>query len=168
MRKRCNNLARSGLVIWLIISAIIASAGSVNKASSVKPPTSASGTRLLKLTLTAKPNPVNVSGSVQMKLSVENKTGKKISYQTSSGQRFEITAERDGKVVWNWSRGKMFTMAIQSHSFDAGQIQAFSLDWNLSDNNGKKVAPGHYKLAAQLKTMGEKFPAPAPVDLVVK
>ncbi len=70
-----------------------------------------------------------------------------LSYNT--GQRFDIEAVRgDGRVVWRWSSGRVFTQQFSEVILRPGQSQVFRAVWNQRNFQGFLVAPQTISLRA--------------------
>jgi len=118
--------------------------------------------------LTVEPNPVSGQGNVNLAMTLVN-TGKvAVTYQRSSGQRFEITAETVGKQVWKWSNGRFFTAVLESFTLKPGESKRFTANWDLTGDSLERVAPGKYHLRAWLKSVDENSPESLSVILDVK
>jgi hypothetical protein len=105
-----------------------------------------------------------ISTPVKLTFVIENRTQSDMVLRFSSGQQFDFWAEKDGKEVWRWSRGKMFTQALTSTTLRPGEKKTFQGVWNQTTNKGEQVAPGAYDIFAQLTTMGAR---PTPVKASV-
>lgn len=63
----------------------------------------------------------------------------------SSGQQFEIIIRNtDGEEVYRYSYGKFFTMALVYRWIEPGETLNWKYRWDLTNNNGKALAPGKY------------------------
>ncbi|MCC6445207.1 MAG: hypothetical protein IT210_17320 [Armatimonadetes bacterium] len=86
--------------------------------------------------------------TVRIRLTLKNNTESERQITFPSGQRFEITAEREGRKVWQWSHGKMFIMAFGNLRLGPGQSFAAEERWDQKDNDGQPVPQGTYTLSA--------------------
>jgi hypothetical protein len=87
---------------------------------------------------------------VRIRITFKNDTGESRKLLFSSGQRFDIVAERDGRTVWQWSRGRMFTMALGTLTLAPGQSFAAEEVWDQKSSDGQAVRPGQYTLIARM------------------
>lgn len=71
-------------------------------------------------------------------------------FRFSTGQRADFVVESEGKVVWKWSVGKMFTQALGELSLPPLKPVVFVVVWNLTDNEGRRVLPGRYQIRGVL------------------
>lgn len=78
----------------------------------------------------------------------------------STGQRYDLILHRGGSdkgpVVYQWSRGMMFTMMVSSKPLEAGKPFVVSITLpagNGGGRNGLNLKPGPYRLDAVLTTM---------------
>ena len=62
----------------------------------------------------------------------------------SSGQRAEFTAQQDGNIVWQWSEGRMFTMALSTDRIDPGERRSYTGTW-------EDPTPGEYVITGRLE-----------------
>lgn len=98
--------------------------------------------------------------SVKITFIVENPTQQDIAFRFSSGQKYDIWAEKDGNEAWRWSHGRSFTQALTSLTLKPGERRVFEETWSQASNEGRQVSPGAYSIFAQLTTMQ---PSPTPV-----
>jgi hypothetical protein len=89
---------------------------------------------------------------VRMTFKVINTSGKRVTYNFGSGQRYDITATNAaGTQVWSWSHGKLFTQNLASVSIAPGKALVYHAVWNGYDSHRRgPVAPGVYTLNAHL------------------
>lgn len=69
-------------------------------------------------------------GGFVFALTVHNDGNDPISMQFSDAQRVEFTAERDGEIVWQWSRGRMFGQALGTVELAPGETATFEGGWD--------------------------------------
>ncbi|WP_277555612.1 BsuPI-related putative proteinase inhibitor [Halobaculum limi] len=97
----------------------------------------------LDATLTVAPTDDGLS----LSLTVENAGTDAVDLSFSDGQRAEFVA-RDaahGEVVWRWSDGRMFTMALGSETLAAGESATYEGTW-------ESPPAGEYEVTASLAT----------------
>jgi len=88
---------------------------------------------------------------VRMTFKAVNTSGKSVTYNFGSGQRYDITAANAaGTQVWSWSQGKLFTQNLSSLSIAPGKALAYQAVWNGRDASGRPIPPGVYTLSAHL------------------
>ena len=95
---------------------------------------------MLKPTLSVRP----IETGYEFVLTIENlgKAAEELSF--SSGQRAEFTAQKGGDIVWQWSEGRMFTMALSTDQIDPGECRSYTGAW-------EDPAPGKYVIAGRLE-----------------
>ncbi len=88
----------------------------------------------------------------------------------NSGQMFDFWVEQNGLELWRWSRGRMFTQALVHRTINAGETVRFTAQWEGTDNQGKPLAPGAYRVHARWLAQTElaSTPQPAPAPLALK
>lgn len=112
----------------------------------------------LKVTPSAQPGTLTLSKPqvksgqpVRLTFQVVNTSGKPVTYNFSTGQRFSITATNTaGMVVWNWAANKRFSQNLSSLSLPPGKSFVYHAAWNGRDLSGHPVPPGAYVLQAHL------------------
>jgi len=97
---------------------------------------------------------------VKIEFIVENRTARDITLRFSSGQMYDIWVQQNGKEVWRWSRGRMFTQALMSLTLKPGEKKVFRETWKQVGGKGEQVGVGAYRIFAQLTTFP---PRPTPV-----
>lgn len=114
-------------------------------------------TQGLKLPASAQPGTLTASTphkpgqAVQLTFRVVNTSGKTVKYNFSSGQRYDVTAANsDGKQVWEWAAGKLFSQNLSTLSIAPGKALTYQAVWNGRDLSGRAVPPGAYTLNAHL------------------
>lgn len=89
---------------------------------------------------------------------VDNQTGTPIDVVYTSGQTFDIEiSDSNGNVVYRWSNGRFFTMALRQEQL-AGTF-TLSEGVALHDQNGQILRNGDYKVRMYLTTQGRAFEA---------
>ena len=62
-----------------------------------------------------------------------------------SGQLCEVEVrDRDGEMVWNFSRGVCFTMALWVLKLAPGEVYTSEVEWNRERNDGRILPSGTY------------------------
>lgn len=108
----------------------------------------------LTYTLQVTPNRVKAGEKVDFQLQVANKTGKDITKQFASGQRYDFIVKKDGKKVWQWSDDYSFIQVIQNVNIKDGQTLYYTESW-------KPEEVGLYTVEAYF--MGESTEEPVAV-----
>ncbi|WP_408009644.1 BsuPI-related putative proteinase inhibitor [Pseudalkalibacillus sp. A8] len=73
-------------------------------------------------------------------IELKNETGKTQELQFSSGQQYDMwITDQDGKQVFHWGEGKMFTQALKTITIEPGQTETFEVDI-------PELEPGTYKV----------------------
>jgi hypothetical protein len=96
-----------------------------------------------------------------------NTSDRLLPFRFGSGQTYDfvITDAATGKEVWRWSRGQFFTQVVRSDSIRAKDKWRFDVVWDHRDNEGKKVAPGQYRLQGIIKSLPEVHAQPVTLDV---
>lgn len=95
--------------------------------------------------------------AIKFMMTLKNTTSQTQSYQFNGGQSFDIDVlTTDGRLLWRWSKGKMFTMMIRGRMLPAGESQVFNETWNAKKTDGKTLASGTYLVRARLNANGIK------------
>ena len=91
----------------------------------------------------------NASGSdgYGMQFRLTNVSSKDVLLTYSSGQKYDYRVyDPNGKMVYQWSRDKFFTMALVDQVLKSGESITFDEVWPYEDNDGMKVPEGVYKI----------------------
>ncbi|WP_261130026.1 BsuPI-related putative proteinase inhibitor [Bacillus sp. Marseille-Q3570] len=73
-------------------------------------------------------------------IELQNQTQSSKELQFSSGQQYDMwITDQDGKEVFHWAEGKMFTQALKTITIEPGQKHTFEVDI-------PKLDPGTYKV----------------------
>lgn len=84
-------------------------------------------------------------------LMMKNETEDEITFEFPSSQLYEITVLNDeGKEVYRYSTGKMFTQAIQTESISAKDVKVWEESWNYM-YDGERVRRGEYTVKVEWK-----------------
>lgn len=100
----------------------------------------------LRLTVDALEN----SNSVHFVIRLSNNTdsGKNIEFRTS--QKYEIyVMNSQGKEVYRYSKGRMFTQAIENVHLPSGESLTWKETWDYI-SEGKRIEPGEYRVMVNL------------------
>ena len=89
-----------------------------------------------------------------------NVSGSPITLRYPTGQRFDfIVRNRQGRVVWQWSRSRFFSQATARVVINPWESQVFTVTWDQRRNDGRLVDPGSFvvegiNVADRLKDFG--------------
>ena len=102
-------------------------------------------------TLTVGKSQIKAGQSVRMTFQVVNTSSKPVTYNFSTGQRFDVAATNAaGTTVWNWAANQRFSQNLASLSLPPGKSLTYRAAWNGRDLSGHPVPPGTYTLSAHL------------------
>jgi hypothetical protein len=99
--------------------------------------------------VTYAPDPLR-PGPVTWTVTITNDSDDDLELTFPSGQRAEVTLRREGGVVYQWSRGKLFTQVVGHETVKSGGNTAYTLEGELD------VEPGEYELTAMVTTTNAK------------
>lgn len=86
-------------------------------------------------------------GQFILDFTLENISGKDLMFTFSSGQEYDFFVYNDkNELVYRWSDGKMFIMAIHETMLAAGEKFNFQEKWDGMDKEGKMVPDGNYTI----------------------
>ncbi len=135
----------------------------------------------VKVTVATDKKVYAVGDTITFTLTVKNGTKQALPLRFSSGQRYDFKlfdakipagARPDtGKPLWQWSRGRMFTMMIASEKLEPGKTLTFSDKYEFKAMPGqtiKLLAAGKYTLVGILTTMGAAPQPSATTTLEIK
>lgn len=151
----------TSLLVLLALSAPISLPVSAQTDAGTPPINPNSNTPLpdaLKVTPSAQPGTLTVGKSqiksgqpVRMTFTVVNTSGHPVTYNFSTGQRFDVTATNAaGTAVWDWAAPKRFSQNLVSLPLPPGKSLTYRAVWNGRDLSGHPVPPGAYTLTAHL------------------
>lgn len=126
-------------------------------------------TRAGKIEVTAQTDRKTYQTGETVKISItaqnQDERAKEITY--NSGQSFDITVTPVGKAAprWQWSHGRMFTMALRHKTLSPGEKIEFSTEWDQKDNDKNPMPPGEYTVAARLTANGGVSAAPVQITI---
>lgn len=182
---RFPNLHRVGLPAVAAIFMLMSTTNLLAQKTTLKPDTPTSSASLeklkkvvpIKVTVTTDKKAYAVGTPIKMTLLVKNATKQPVSLHFSSGQRFDFVlregTKSDGKIVWQWARGRMFSMMLKSETLEPDAALTFAAVYDPAspDTSGKPMTPltpGIYTLTGTLTTMGTELRATGAVQLTVK
>lgn len=93
--------------------------------------------------------------SVQINITLKNNTNEEKNFEFSSGQKYEIIiTDPNGAEVYKYSKGRMFTQALQYLTLPPGESQTWQETWD-KKSAGKKVEAGEYTVTVLLTGKAE-------------
>ena len=93
---------------------------------------------------------VKVGEEVQFSFHVTNSSAKRVELRFPSGQTHDVTVlDTQGREVWRWSRGRMFTQSMQNKVLGASDTLTFTESW-------RPERGGSYTAVASL--LSENYP----------
>ena len=93
---------------------------------------------------------VKVAESVTFAFHVTNSSAKRVELRFPSGQTHDLVVlDAQGREVWRWSRGRMFTQSMQNKVLGASDTLTFTETW-------RPEHAGSYTAVAQL--LSQNFP----------
>ncbi len=99
---------------------------------------------------------VKLGDDVQFNLHVTNSSARRVELRFPSGQTHDVVVlDAQGREVWRWSRGRMFTQAIQNKILAASDTLTFTEHW-------RPERAGSYTAVASL--LSENYPSEQRVD----
>ncbi len=112
--------------------------------------------------------------SAQLTLNFKNESGQTTALTFPSGQRYDFAArpapkgklDPKQKIIWQWSAGRAFTMALSMQSFAPNTAFTYSEKWDLKDLKGDPLPPGKYALEGMV-TANRGVPSP-PVIIEIR
>lgn len=94
---------------------------------------------------------------IKLMLTAKNATQQDMPLRFGSGQRydFELFRGKDakGEKVWQWAKGKMFTMMLVSTTLKAGKSLEYVETYRPGSPDMPALAPGTYTVVATLKSV---------------
>lgn len=89
--------------------------------------------------------------TVPITFTVSNPTKTDAVYNFQTGQKFDVTIlDSKGTMVWDWSRGKLFSQDLSRLTIAPHKKMDFDAVWSGRDFAGKLVPPGVYTINARM------------------
>jgi len=118
----------------------------------------------VELDLSVAPVKASSGSPVELRLSVKNVGGRKITFEFNSGQKYDFYITDTGnRKVWQWSTGRSFTEAFEYFSLEAGQVRSFAETWNGTDDRRFPVSAGKYVVFAVFRGSWDRVRGPVMV-----
>ncbi|MFN3649947.1 MAG: BsuPI-related putative proteinase inhibitor [Armatimonadota bacterium] len=110
---------------------------------------------------------VTQNGSVTLTFTITNPTERTLEIPRTSGQAYDFEVLRDGRSVWRWGNGRLFTQALTSTVFRPGEAHTYGVNWNVRNNEGMRVPTGRYTVRAWIPSQdrGRVAEATAPITV---
>jgi hypothetical protein len=90
---------------------------------------------------------VKVNSEIAFAFHVTNNATKRMEITFASGQTHDIMVlDTLGQEVWRWSRGRMFTQALQNRVLESNETMTYQARWKPA------TAPGKYIAVASLRS----------------
>jgi hypothetical protein len=148
------------------------------EASALRPPPKPADEKAMpiKVTVATEKTKYAVGDPIKMTLTVKNTSKQIVPLRFGSGQRYDFIlregSKPDGKVLWQWSRGKMFTMMVSSQPLEMGKSFTYSFTYDPKAAPSKPPAEtlkaGTYTLTGTLATLGADSRPSATTQFAVK
>jgi hypothetical protein len=93
--------------------------------------------------------------TVHIGMLVANPGEESLMVNTNSGKTYDFQVlNAEGEVVWAWSQGKVFTMALQSRELKAGEKYTVTAEWTVPAN----LPAGPYHVRGELNAELRSYP----------
>ncbi|ASS76629.1 hypothetical protein CIG75_17750 [Tumebacillus algifaecis] len=102
--------------------------------------------------------------TVLITLLLQNEGAEAREYHFATAQRFDVTAEREGQTLWQWSHDRLFAQMLSTLIIQPGDSRMFKAEWKQTDFNGRQVARGPIKLCGWI--VGTEERAETQIELV--
>ena len=107
--------------------------------------------RTLKAEISTDRNVYNISEPVKMTITLINNSSEAYSAYFPSGKKYDFMVLCAKKIErWRWSRGKMFTMAVQPLMLKSRERISYAYTWDQKDNSGRNLSPGKYYIIGEI------------------
>lgn len=132
----------SRFVIWLLCAGAVALAVGPHARSNESAASTTDEQHPLAITtdstvIAATAN-VNVHNGVHVTLRVTNISPHDVEITFPSGMTHDVAiVDSTGREVWRWSRGRMFTQALQNKLLDPNQSVSFTESWQPRGQHGR-------------------------------
>jgi len=105
----------------------------------------------LKISVSLQSEQITLEKPLDINLIVENTGSESHELTFNSGQKYDfIIMDKNGREIWRWSDGLMFTQAIITETVEPGESITYAAQWPLTDSEGNKVAAGDYEVIAKV------------------
>jgi hypothetical protein len=129
------------IVIPLLCAAALAYACGPWRHATVIAPASSHSSAHLKTDIATTFDVVPHGDKVDFLLSVTNNTSKTIELRFPTSQTHDFTVlDTQGRTVWRWSKGRMFTQAMQNKIVQSSDTLTIQDAWDANNAHGQYVA----------------------------
>ena len=130
---------RNPLVIPLLVAASVAFASS--SSGHKQPPPNSSVDPAHPGAVLESSLAVKVTDGVRFTLNVRNNSPRMIELRFPNGMTHDFyVLDQSGNEVWRWSKGRMFTQALQNKLIKSKDNAVFADNWDAADAHGKFTA----------------------------
>jgi hypothetical protein len=110
--------------------------------------------------LTTDRNTYQPGDTIRMRMQVRNPTAAPLVLNFNSGQQYDFTVtDPEGKTLWKWSRGMMFTQALTAKTLKPGEAYLVTAEYVLPAT----LPPAHYKVSGLLNREVRSYVKPVAV-----
>jgi hypothetical protein len=92
---------------------------------------------------------------VVMTLKVTNMTAREIVLKFNDSQKYDFIVRKGKEVVWQWSSGRMFTMALTSETLGIMETITYEVTWDQSGVENMRPPLGAYTVQGVVTTRPE-------------
>ena len=105
---------------------------------------------------------------VRFTISACNTSDAAQSVSFASGRNFDLLATRvlDTKIIWRWSKGKVFSRNFRTVSFAPGETKTYEATWDQKLADDLPAGRGRVQITSELATQPPFSSAPLEVELV--
>jgi hypothetical protein len=98
----------------------------------------------------------SIGDTVHLHLRLYNESTESRTYVFSTTQRFDIAVWNHDTLVWQWSKGRLFSQVAVMLTIKPGDSRVFSAEWDLRDMEGRQLLPGSYQIHVWMVSNEEK------------
>jgi hypothetical protein len=111
--------------------------------------------------------PVYKTGeTMAIALTVLNTGSSLLEITFTSGQKYDFYLYNGAKLIWKWSRDKMFTQALSNLTLVPNKPLTFVITFNQVLLSGEAIGPGRYQLKGSLCAQDhEYFSEPLEIEI---
>ena len=100
-----------------------------------------------------------VNAPIKMTFTVKNAEKKPVALTFNSGKRYDfVVSSQSGHEMWQWSKGRMFTMDIGTETLGAGKTLTYTETYKPGTPAMPALKPGTYILSAYPAAMDTTLP----------
>lgn len=85
------------------------------------------------------------SDTVRFVLQVTNVKDRPVVLDFTSGQEYDFAVLQEGREVWRWSAGRMFTQALRADTLAPGETRTYRAGWVPGDARGDLTVRGELR-----------------------